>query len=81
MEDNQIVLVVIIVAILIFLFGGFGIMGYNNCGTGGMMNWMMGGGFGTMWIVGSLIWILIIVALVLFILWLVKQLQDTGRKR
>lgn len=55
-------------------------MGYNNYGMGGMMNWM-GGGYGTMWIFGSIIWILVIIALVLFIMWLIKQLQNTGKKK
>jgi uncharacterized membrane protein len=44
-----------------------------------MGNW--GYGFGGMWIFGFLFMALILVALVLFILWLVKQLQNDNRKR
>lgn len=80
MENNQIAVIIIIAVVLLFLFGGFGMIGCNNYGMGGMMNWMIGGGFGTMWIFGSIIWILIIIAFVLFIMWLIKQLQNTGKK-
>ena len=47
-------------------------MGY---GYGGMMG-NFGYGFGVMWLFGSLFMVLILIALVLFIFWLVKQLQN-----
>lgn len=72
-ENNQIAVIVIIAVVLLFLFGGFSMVGCNNYG--------MGGGFGTMWIFGSIIWILIIIAFVLFIMWLIKQLQNTGKRK
>lgn len=44
--------------------------------TGGMMgNWMMGGSGTGWWIFGWLFSILVLVALVLLIVWLVKQIQ------
>ena len=41
---------------------------------------MMGGYYGGMWFFGFIIWILIIIALVLLIIWLVKQIQRPNRK-
>ena len=38
-------------------------------------------GFGGMWIFGFLFMTLILIALILFILWLIKQLQNDNRKR
>jgi len=45
-----------------------------------MMNWMFGAGFGFMWIFMLIIPILVVIALILFIIWLVKQLQNPGGK-
>ena len=73
-NDNTLIIVVIIILVL-FLFGGFGMMGFG----GGMINSFYGG-FGFMWF-GWLFMILITIALVLFILWIVKQLQNSGGKR
>ena len=75
---NKDIIIIIAVVLAILLFGGFGMMGFNNYG---MMNWMFGSGFGFMWIFMSLIWILVTVALVLFIAWLIKQLENPRRKR
>jgi len=36
---------------------------------------MMGAGFGFMWLFGFIFWLLFIIALVLFIIWLMRQLQ------
>jgi uncharacterized membrane protein len=49
----------------------------------GMMGGMMGGtyGYGFMWIFGWVFMILIIVALILFIVWLIKQIQDDRPRR
>ena len=63
-----------------------GMMGSDNqfyptdqyAGYGGMMGF---GNFGFMWIFASIIWILIIIALILGILWLARQLQNGGKKR
>jgi len=49
-------------------------------GSYGMMgNW--GYGLGGMWIFGFLFMTLILVALILFIFWLIKQLQHDNRKK
>ena len=85
-KDNTFAIVVIIVLVLL-LFGGFGygMMGYGGLGYRGMMNYrydIMGGFYwsGLMWIFGWLLMMLSIFALVLFIIWLVKQLQNSGGK-
>ncbi|MBS3086092.1 hypothetical protein J4422_00120 [Candidatus Pacearchaeota archaeon] len=74
MKNNQaLTWIIIAVAVLLFLgftmgwggYGGYGgMMGYNN-----MMNW------GGMWVFGWLFMTLVVIALVLFIAWLVKQIQ------
>ncbi|MBI2004327.1 hypothetical protein HYS72_02570 [Candidatus Pacearchaeota archaeon] len=73
-ENNTWIIAIIAIAILFFLFSGAGMMGYGG---------MMGGtnyGFSGMWIFGFLFMVLILVALVLFIVWLIKQLQNPRRK-
>ena len=80
MEDNNNLLIGIISAVALFLvfgmFGFGGMMGGYSCMMG---NW--GYGFGGMWIFGFLFMTLILVALILFILWLIKQLQHNNRRR
>lgn len=72
-EDNSLLVVIIVLLVLLVLTSGFGMMGFG--GIGGMMN-MMYGGFGSgMMIFGWFFGILLLVALVLFIAWLVKQIQ------
>ena len=80
MKNNNNLLIGIIIAVAVFLllgmFGFGGIMG----GSYGMMgNW--GYGLGGMWIFGFLVMTLILVALILFIFWLIKQLQHDNRKK
>ncbi len=67
MKNNETALIILIILIVIFLFSGVGMMGF-----GGMMNW--GTGFNFMWF-GWIFMTLIIIALVLFIFWLIKQIQ------
>ena len=75
MEDNNLIIGIIIAVAVFLLLGMFGFGGMMGSGYG-----MMGGfGFGSMWIFGFLFMALILIALVLFILWLVKQLQE-GKK-
>ena len=74
MKNNQTLMwIIIAVVALLFLsfalgwggYGGYGgMMGYNN-----MMNW------GGTWIFGWLFMTLVVIALVLFVAWLVKQIQ------
>ncbi len=78
MENNNNLIIGIVIAVAVFLLlGMFGFGGMMGGGYGMMGNW--GYGFGGMWIFGFLFMTLIIVALVLFILWLVKQLQESKR--
>lgn len=42
---------------------------------------MMGTGYGSMWFFGFIFQILVVVALVLLILWLIKQLQNPKHRR
>ena len=80
-KENNTIIVVIVLLLIFLAFGGFEMMGYNN--YGGMYRMMNGfyGGFGFMWIFGGLIMILVLITLVLFIIWLIKQLSDErGRK-
>ena len=65
-ESNDLIIFIIIAVLVIFLFSGFG---------GMMPGYGMMGGFGGMWIFGFLFMTLILVALILFILWLVKQIE------
>ncbi len=51
-------------------------VGDAGCGFGGMGSMMSGAyGFGGMWLFGWVFSILVLVALVLLIAWLIKQLQ------
>jgi len=78
MKENNNLLIGIIIAVVVFLFlGMFGFGGMMGGSYVMMGNW--GYGFGGMWIFGFLFMTLILVALILFILWLVKQLQE-GKK-
>jgi len=71
MKNENMLMWVLGLVVVFFLFGGFGMMGFGGTyGYGGMMS-----GFGSMWLFGWLFMTLITVALVLFIVWLVRQLQ------
>ena len=79
MENNNNLIIGIVIAVAVFLLlGMFGFGGMMGGGYGIMGNW--GYGFGGMWIFGFLFMALILVALILFILWLVKQLQDDNKR-
>ncbi len=78
MNDNNNLLIGIIIAVAVFLL--FGMLGFGGMMGGGYG--MMGGfGFGSMWIFGFLFMALIPIALILFILWLIKQLQNDKSRR
>lgn len=64
--NNETALIILII-VAIFLFSGFGMMGLD----GGMMS---GYNYGFMWF-GWIFMLLILIALVLFIVWLIKQIQ------
>ena len=73
MENNNLLIGIVIAVAIFLVFGMFGFGGMMGGGYGMMGN--LGYGLGGMWIFGYLFMILILVALVLFILWLIKQLQ------
>ncbi|HLF54086.1 MAG TPA: hypothetical protein VI544_02810 [Candidatus Nanoarchaeia archaeon] len=78
MKTEQIVLISAIVVITIAIFGFVSQSGttnfdYGNYGYGMMGNFFMG--FGFMWMFGFLFMTLIIIALVLFIIWMAKQIN------
>ena len=77
-NENNLITVIVVVVVVVLLFGGFGMGGYGW--AGGMMG-NSNYGFGGMWMFGWLFMILITIALVLFIIWIVKQLQNDGPKR
>lgn len=77
MKDNDNLLIGIIIAVAVFLL--LGMFGFGGMMGGGGYGMMGGFGFGSMWIFGFLFMTLILVALVLFILWLVKQLQENKK--
>ena len=79
MEDNNLLIGIIIAVVIFLVFGMFGFGGMMGGGYGMMGNWNYS--FGGMWIFGFLFMALIIVALLLFILWLIKQLQNDNKKR
>ena len=76
MKTENLILTIVIILVALFLISG--LSGYGMMGYGGMMGF---GNFGFMWIFASIIWILIIIALILGILWLARQLQNGGKKR
>ena len=79
MENNNNLIIGIVIAVAVFLLlGMFGFGGMMGGGYGIMGNW--GYGFGGMWIFGFLFMALILVALILFILWLIKQLQNDKKR-
>ena len=90
-NKNETALVIILVVVLLVAFGSFGMMGFGGFGLNNGGYGMMGrsysmmsgfyGGFGTMWIFGWLIMMLGVIALILFILWLFKELNNKGGKR
>ena len=73
MKDNEkTISIILIVFLALFLIGGFSSWGMMGSPFGGMMSGFYGG---YMLIFGWLIMILIPLALVLFIIWLIKQIN------
>jgi uncharacterized membrane protein len=68
MKNENLVIGIIVLALILLFFGGFGMMGWGSYG-------MMGYAWPGMWLFGWLFMALIIVALVLLIAWLIKQLK------
>ena len=73
MNDKEIVIIVM-AAIFVLLFAGFPMMGFGYYGGFGMMS---GLGFdSTAFFFMAFFWILIVAVLVLFIIWLIKQIIE-----
>lgn len=70
MKNETLILIILGAVVLTLLFTGVGFRGY-----GGMMGMMYGGYGSGMMFFGWIYGILIFVALILFIAWLVKQIQ------
>lgn len=82
MENNKITLAIFLIIVLVLLLFPFGgMIGGFGYGYGGMMNMMYNYGFGGTWIFGWLFMAGLIVALVLFIVWLIQQIQKTERRK
>ena len=79
MKDSNNLLIGILIAVVVFLVLGVSGFGGMMGGYGMMGNWSYG--FGGMLVFGWLFMILVIIALLLFIVWLVKQLQNTQSDR
>ena len=73
MKNNEVLIWAIVAIVFLLFFSGFGMMGWG--GYGGMMNMMYGTYGSGMMTFGWIYGLLILVALVLFIVWLVKQIQ------
>ncbi|GEM_PF-4089450 len=81
MENKELILILIFITVFIFLGSSFGMMGFWGYGRGSMMQGVFSGSnsFGFF---GIFFCTLIFIAIVLFIFWLIKGLQDTkGRKK
>lgn len=68
MAKNNFAPIGVLILVILLVFGGFGMMG-----PGGMMGYGFGFGIG---LLGWLFMILFVIAFVLFIVWLVKQIQE-----
>ena len=80
MKDNETIVWILIVVAVIFVFSGFGMFGY--VGTSYGYSGMMGNyGFSGMWVFPWILMTLIFVALILFIIWLARQLQNPRRRK
>ena len=75
-KENNTLIIVFIAILAIFLIGG--ISGYGMMGFGGCPMFGLGysSTFGMIPIFSSIISILITIAIVIFIIWLVKQIQE-----
>lgn len=83
MKDNNFAWVIAIVVVLvILLFGGFGfgMGGFGMMQDYGRMGAYWTGGYGFMLIFMMIIWILVIIALILGIMWLIRQLQNPNQR-
>lgn len=79
-NENNIFLAIIIALLVFLILGGVGMMSFNSYGgMYGMMNRNYTG-FESMFVFSWLVMILVVIALVLFILWLIKQITGSERR-
>lgn len=73
MKNNNLTIGIIVAVVAVFVISLLTspMVGYSNYEMMGMM----GAGFGFMWLFGTLFMILVFVALVLLVIWLIKQLS------
>lgn len=74
-SENENFLIIIAIIVLLLIFGWFGMMNFSYR-TNGMMSWMFGAGFGFMGIFGWLFMTLVLIALIILIVWMIKQMQS-----
>ena len=75
MKNENTLITIVAIILVLFLVGGFGMMGFGSM-MGGTYNIMSGSyGIGGMFF-GWLIGLLIVIVLVLVSIWLIKQIQD-----
>lgn len=72
MKNENIGLLVILIAVILFVFGGFG---FGLGGYGGMMGMMYGTYGSGMMFFGWLYGVLLFAVLILLIIWLYRQIQ------
>ena len=77
-NNENLVWIVAVIALIVLLFGGIG-MGFG--GYGGMGSMMYGSYGSGMMLFGWLYGVFILIALILFIVWLVKQITKDNRGR
>ena len=80
MKDSETIRWILIAIAVIVFFSGFGMMRFGSYGYGGMMSLMYGSYGSGMMFFGWIYGILVLVALVLFIMWLVRQLESPRRR-
>ncbi len=78
MKNENLIIGIGVLVFIVLLFGGFGGMMSlgNSYGFGGMMNMMYGTYGSGMMFFGWIYGLLILIALILLIFWLAKQLQN-----
>ncbi len=85
MKKSEIALIVVIGVVLLFLLTGTGMyqgmMGYGKSGYGCGFGSGAWSGYGINMFLGWIIHIIVFILIVLGIIWIVQQFQNTGRKR
>ncbi len=81
-KQENLVLIIAVVIIALFLFGGvgFGMMGWGG-GYGMMRNWDYGsGGYGFGMLISWIVNLALLVLIIVGIIWFVRQLQTPQRQ-